>query len=120
MTFSTKAIAAALLLSLAPAVSGAQTIGHTGPGSFPINIGAPVINPGYGPGAQPAPIQPVQGQDCGASHFQYLVGLHPSIYPLPAHAEVVHPGTIRTTQYIETRLNVAIGQNGHVERVYCG
>ncbi len=119
MTIRTKAIAAALLLAFAPAVAGAQTIGNFGPSSMP-NLGTPVTSPIDGNGWQPAPVLPVQGQDCGASHFQYLVGLHPSIYPLPGHAEVVHPGTIRTTQYIATRLNVAIGQSGHVERVYCG
>lgn len=110
MTITTKAIVAALLMTLAPALASAQGYTNFGPGVG----GAAPIN------ANPGVVTPVLGQDCGASHFQYLVGLHPSIFPLPAHAEVVHPGTIRATIYIETRLNVGIGQNGYVERVYCG
>ena len=121
MTFSSKALFAALLLSLPPAVVQAQGLaipftydGAPQPGGNPLAG----IDHGGWPGRPN--ITPVQANDCGAAHFQYLVGRHPSVFPLPPHAAVVYPDTIRATIYVETRLNVGIGADGFVERVFCG
>ena len=116
MTLSFKAIAAALLVSLAPAVVSAQSfgIGHTGPGSW--NSGPVYPSLGVGP-----PIgAPVQAHDCGAAHAQILVGRNINNTPLPGGVRVIGPDTIVTFDYRTDRLNVAHDGYGTITRVYCG
>lgn len=134
MSFTSKAIFAAFVLSLTPVVASAQSysqgqwggaVQHTYPngGGLVINLGGghsgPISNPGW---TIPGHIggTPVQTYDCGATQYQYLVGRPHNAQTTPHHAAVVYPGTIRTTQYIATRLNVSVSHNGYVDRVYCG
>lgn len=60
---------------------------------------------------------------CGASGFQNLVGtsvgaLDPATLPEPRR--IVFPDQSVTTDFVEERLNVEIGANDQVARVYCG
>ncbi|WP_224816513.1 I78 family peptidase inhibitor [Hasllibacter sp. MH4015] len=121
MTLRTTAIAAALLLSLAPAVSGAQTIGNFGPGSTP-NLGAPVINPIGDSGWTPAPVLPVQGQDCGAHQYQGFVGQPVgSMMSFGIAARYFTPDNpYGTLDFQPQRLNVSTNANYIIDRVYCG
>ena len=120
MTFSIKAIATVAILSLAPAVAGAQTI--SGGSDFLPRPGAE-IRPQLGIGGwPPAPGvgAPVPVQDCGASHAQYLLG-HDSAYaPVPAGARVIGPNSFVTADYDPQRLSIDHDASGTISRVYCG
>lgn len=63
------------------------------------------------------------GDVCGASDLQNLVGtsvgtLDPSTLPEPRR--IVFPGQMTTTDAVPERLNVEIGSDDLVARVYCG
>ncbi len=60
---------------------------------------------------------------CGASGFQTLVGssvgtLDPSTLPEPRR--IIFPGQAVTMDLVAERLNVEIGADDQVDRVYCG
>ncbi|ABD52959.1 hypothetical protein [Jannaschia sp. CCS1] len=126
MSFSSKAIFTALTLSLLPVAASAQIfVSPAAPGAGGSYINGVAIPGHLQGGVQVLPGQgpiggPVQVQGCGAAQYQSLIGHHQSAVPMPSHAAIVHPGMIRTTQYIATRLNVSLTQNGYVDRVYCG
>ena len=72
---------------------------------------------GTGAGAGPA------ADACGASGFQNLVGtsvggLDPATLPEPRR--IVFPDQSVTQDFVAERLNVEIGANDQVARVYCG
>ena len=120
MTLRTKAVAAALLVSLVPSLAGAQSfgIGHTGPGSW--GNGSIIGVPGWTPGQQIG--TPVQVADCGASHLQYLVG-QPVAYVQASgiQARYFTPDSpFGTTDYNSARLNISADASYVVDRVYCG
>lgn len=60
---------------------------------------------------------------CGASGLQNLVGtsvgaLDPASLPEPRR--IIFPGQSATTDFVEERLNLEIGADDQVARVYCG
>ena len=60
---------------------------------------------------------------CSARTFENLVGtpgdqVRDSMFP--AGSRVLRPGMVMTMDYRSERLNVVIGEEGTVERVYCG
>lgn len=60
---------------------------------------------------------------CGASRYEYLVGLSKDAAEdaaLPEGTRIILPGDAVTQDYVETRLNVVIDGNVNVERLYCG
>lgn len=71
-----------------------------------------------------APVDVAQGEDaCGAAGFQTLVGtsvgtLDPSTLPEPRR--ILFPGQAATLDFAAERLNVEIGSDDLVARVYCG
>lgn len=116
MTIRSKAIAAALLLTLSPAIASAQGITNFGPGvgGAPIAGGSDFLpNPGV------AGI-PAQSPDCGASYAHYLIGQNAHALPLPGNVRVIGPDTIVTFDYRPDRLNLATDNNGTITRAYCG
>ncbi len=108
MTITTKAIAAAILMTLTPALASAQGYTNFGPGV------------GNTPADQPGAALAIGTDHCGATHFQYYVGLHLGIFPPPPQAYIVRPGTARNTQFIPDQLNFDTDGNSYVTRVYCG
>jgi hypothetical protein len=75
------------------------------------------IEPGETPPAQAA------GDSCGAAALQGLLGrsvgdLDPAT--LPANRRVLFPGMAATMDYAPGRVNVVVGTNDRIERVYCG
>lgn len=117
MTISTKAIFAALVLSLTPALASAQGFNYQ---VAPSN-GVPYIN-GVNQGAGvPQPV-PVREQTCGANRLQAFVGHHvdtlrgsgmPARYFTPDNP-------YGTMDYLADRLNVITDANYIISRVYCG
>jgi hypothetical protein len=71
-----------------------------------------------------APVDVAQGGNaCGAADFQTLVGtsvggLDPSSLPEPRR--IIFPGQVVTQDFSAQRLNVVIGADDLVSRVYCG
>lgn len=124
MSLTTKAIFAALTLSLAPAMASAQSFSFTGPGAgIGINLG---INPYAGLPGVPMrphlPVRPVQAQDCGAQQYQSLVGHHVSVaHSYGVQARYFTPDSpYGTMDYQPHRLNVSTDGSYIIDRVYCG
>jgi hypothetical protein len=75
---------------------------------------------------QPEPAPPARGvavDDCGADGLQSLVGQDRSVLAamtFPAGTRIIEFGMPVTMDYIASRLNIAIGRNGLIERVSCG
>ena len=60
---------------------------------------------------------------CGAESYQGLVGQHERALRgirLPEPSRVIRPGMAVTMDFREDRLNVEIGENRRVARVFCG
>jgi hypothetical protein len=124
MSISKKAIFAALVLSLTPALASAQTYPLTnfgpGVGGAPlpgINLG---INPGAGlPGY---PVHPVQGLDCGAQRYQGFVGQYVgAMHSYGINARYFTPDSPHgTMDYQPGRLNVSTDARYVIDRIYCG
>jgi hypothetical protein len=61
---------------------------------------------------------------CGAPGLQGLVGQRESVLAamtLPAERlRVIQPGMAVTMDYSPTRLNIEVGTDGRIARVYCG
>jgi hypothetical protein len=99
--FSPKPLYALALLAVLPACETLQTATGTG----------------ETPPAQAA------GDSCGAAGLQSLLGssvgdLDPAT--LPANSRVLFPGMGATMDYAPGRVNVVVGTNDRIERVYCG
>lgn len=117
MSLTTKAIFAALALSLTPAMASAQSFNYQ---IAPSN-GTPYIN-GVSPNAGgPQPV-PVREQTCGANRLQAFVGHNvetlrgsgmPARYFTPDNP-------FGTMDYLADRLNVITDANYIISRVYCG
>ena len=63
------------------------------------------------------------GRSCAAEQYQMLVGQPGAdidAATLPQPARVYGPGDAVTMDYRTDRLNVEIGEDGAVRRVYCG
>ncbi len=62
--------------------------------------------------------------DCGAAQLQNLVGQDQSTLEGMSfdaqNVRIITPGTMITMDHLETRLNIAIGEDGKITRVYCG
>lgn len=120
MTFTSKAIVAALFLSLTPAVASAQGISG-GSDFLPRNgsvIGEILRGGGWVP--NPGVGAPVAAQDCGAGHAQHFVGHNIMYVPVPEGTRVIGPNTFVTGDYDPTRLSIDHDASGTVSRVYCG
>lgn len=66
-----------------------------------------------------APTQP----DCDASGLQSYVGEPRSVLAamtLPAPVRIIEPGMVVTMEFNPKRLNFVIGEDGRIERIYCG
>lgn len=123
MTLSTKAIFAALILTLTPALASAQGLSITpfvlggsgapsaGTIASPINGGLPI------PG-------PTQSVGCGAEHAQSLIGVNASLVPFPGNVQVLSETlaahTSRGISYRPDRLTVVTNTGNTIVRVYCG
>jgi hypothetical protein len=60
---------------------------------------------------------------CGADGLQGLVGQHKSVLATMTFAtttRVIAPGMAITMDYSQIRLNISIGKDGRILRVYCG
>ncbi|MCP5073863.1 MAG: hypothetical protein GY947_11290 [Rhodobacteraceae bacterium] len=60
---------------------------------------------------------------CGAAELQYLVGKPDSVLYSMRFAKgvrIITPGMAVTMDYNPERLNIAIGEDGRIARVYCG
>ena len=76
--------------------------------------------------AAPTSVSPAErsaDDPCGSRAFENLVGtpgaqVNDSMFP--AGSRVLRPGMVMTMDYRSERLNVVIGEDGTVERVYCG
>jgi hypothetical protein len=63
------------------------------------------------------------GGDCGASARQDLVGQSFTLLnnaDLPEDARVLFPGAVVTQDFVPGRLNITIGTDDRIDRVYCG
>ena len=70
-----------------------------------------------------SPSAPSAEDPCSSRNFGNLVGtpgdqVKDSMFP--AGSRVLRPGMVMTMDYRSERLNVVIGEEGTVERVYCG
>lgn len=68
---------------------------------------------------------PALGQEdaCGASGLQFLVGKESSAlsaYEPGPKLRIIEFGTAVTMDYFADRLNIELGEDGRVTRVYCG
>ncbi len=80
------------------------------------------MQPAAEPGETP-PAQATAGDSCGAAALQGLLGrsvgdLDPST--LPENRRVLFPGMAATMDFQPGRVNVVVGTNDRIERVYCG
>lgn len=60
---------------------------------------------------------------CGASGLQDFVGQPESVLAattFPAPVRIIHPDTPVTEDYSPSRLNIDIGRDGRIARVWCG
>lgn len=60
---------------------------------------------------------------CGADGMQDLVGQEKSVFAamtFPVGTRIIEPGMAITEDYSETRLNIDIGADGRITRVWCG
>jgi hypothetical protein len=68
---------------------------------------------------------PIDGPDaCGASGLQGIVGQDQSVlaamtFPVE-RLRVIEPGMAVTTDHVPARLNIDLGTDGRIARVYCG
>lgn len=133
MSFKTKAIIAALALSLTPAIASAQSYGHGlwggGTGVPHINgIARPVQGGMPNPGQQPNSPNPgvigipVQAQDCGASQLQWLLGQPLSVaQDLGITARYFSPERmVGTMDWQPGRLNISANEHYIIYGVSCG
>lgn len=82
-----------------------------------LGLGACVVVAGTGPEPRG------EAGDCGAAALQHLVGQHESVLAamtFPAPTRIIHPGQAVTMDYLPSRLNIEIGQDGRIIRVRCG
>ncbi len=84
--------------------------------------GCAALTEGGGETAGGAPAA-AAGGDCGAAGLQELVGtsvgtLDPATLPEPRR--IIFPGQAVTMDLLEERLNVEIGTDDRVARVFCG
>ncbi|NNU15095.1 hypothetical protein HK107_01995 [Parvularcula sp. ZS-1/3] len=65
---------------------------------------------------------PTGEQPCGAEGYQGFVGkpLAAVTYPSDMKVRIVEPGMIMTMEYIATRMNIKVDEDGMITRVYCG
>ncbi|MCP5088617.1 MAG: hypothetical protein GY952_17650 [Rhodobacteraceae bacterium] len=69
--------------------------------------------------SEPTPI----ADDCGAAGLQWLVGESSDVLDgrrFAKRVRVIKPGMAITMDYLPNRLNIAIGEDGRIVRVYCG
>lgn len=123
MSLPTKAIFAALVLSLTPISATAQNFGYTGPSNPQIN-GIAISNGSLGGIPLPGGVvgTPVQARDCGAARYQGLVGQHVSVAQSSGvSARYFTPHSpYGTMDFLPHRLNVSTDDNFIIDRVYCG
>ncbi|MFT4151056.1 MAG: I78 family peptidase inhibitor [Paracoccaceae bacterium] len=71
----------------------------------------------------PPPAPPAMAEDaCGAGPLQHLVGQPASVLDRMKFRQTVRilrPGMAVTMDFRADRLNIAIGADGRIERVYC-
>lgn len=125
MTISTKALFAALLLTLTPAIASATGVNNIFVGNGP-SIGGIV---GQGSiaspinGGQPIP-NPAQSSSCGAEYAQSLIGVNASFVPFPGNVQVLSETLAahasRGISYRPDRLTVVTNTGNTIVRVYCG
>jgi hypothetical protein len=63
------------------------------------------------------------GGDCGAAERQDLIGQSFTVLndaTLPEDARVLFPGAVVTQDFAPGRLNITVGTNDRIERIYCG
>jgi hypothetical protein len=77
------------------------------------------------PGFDRMPAKLAPGDRCGASSssYQSLVGRNKSYLSdmlLPTGARVIQPGMAVTADYSAERLNIDIGKDGRIARIWCG
>lgn len=122
MTLPTKAIFAALVLSLTPALASAQThpLTNYGPGvggagvaggSAPVSIYSPIN------GGQPIP---TQSNGCGAQYLQSIVGLSRDSVPLPSGTNFLPAHVPSGFVFDPSRLTVWYSPQRVITRVGCG
>lgn len=125
MTLPTKAIFAALVLSLAPAVASAQGF-ITGYGTGFGTAGTIAVpSNGYIPGGIASPINggqpiPTQATTCGAEYLQSIVGYSVDLINLPRGARLRTPNSTGGVRYDPTQLNVGINYQRTITSVFCG
>lgn len=77
-----------------------------------------------GSGAADGAVAVAQADDaCGAGGLQGLVGTSVGALDaagLPENRRVIFPGMAVTMDFVPERLNVEVGGNDRIERVYCG
>ncbi len=116
MTISTKALFAALILTLIPAMASAQ-----GNSITPFVLGGTIASPING--GQPIP-NPAQSVGCGAEYAQSLIGVNASLVPFPGNVQVLSETlaahTSRGISYRPDRLTVVTNTGNTIIRVYCG
>jgi len=60
---------------------------------------------------------------CGAAGMQDLLGKDKAIFAamtLPMGTRIIEPGMAVTEEYSPTRLNIDLGTDGRITRVWCG
>ncbi|WP_167766890.1 I78 family peptidase inhibitor [Jannaschia formosa] len=59
---------------------------------------------------------------CGAEQYRSLVGANIAAVSLPAslNDRVIGPDTAVTMDFVPTRLNIEIDEDGEIQRLYCG
>ncbi len=70
----------------------------------------------------PVLIPETENQACRAAEFQNLIGRDPGTVRLPSGLNVrfVGPDMLVTADHVPTRMNVWVGRNDRIDRVYCG
>lgn len=75
------------------------------------------------PGEQTAEVAAASGDACGAAGRQALVGTSVGALDsatLPENRRIIFPGQAVTRDFQAERLNVEIGADDRIARVYCG
>ncbi len=87
-----------------------------------LTLGLAACEPVAPPGPDSLPPEPAPNE-CGAGGMQDLVGKDKSVFAamtFPIGTRIIEPGMAITEDYSPTRLNIDLGKDGRITRVWCG
>ena len=83
---------------------------------------AAVQDPDVAPPPDVLILKPTKEDPCGARAYQELVGTNLAAVTMPddLNARTIRPGQFVTMEYIASRMNIHVDEDGAIQRVTCG